>query len=142
MSELKINRLRLNAILITIAGGAAILISERFLDQPSDPLRWDAATVWTVVAIGSLALWSAMFRRSWRFWLFLCAALAAHVSAMWYLFGVLLPKALIGTIWVSGLGLVEGLFLYILFLWLAPARDKRRPRVRSKPRPTPHTPAD
>src|SRR6185437_3714024 len=124
----------------------AILISERFLDQPSDPLRWHAAMVWTVVAIGSLALWSAMFRRSWRFWLFLCAALAAHVSAMWYLFGVLLPKALIGTFWVSGLGLVEGFFLYILFLWLArpgtsadrvrgrsPGRDRTRPLIDRHP---------
>ena len=98
--------------------------------------------VWTIIAIGSLALWGTLSRRSWRFWLFSCAALAAHVAAMWYLFGVLLPKALIGTLWVSGLGLVEGFFLYILFLWLAPARDKRRPRARSKPRPRPHTPAD
>ena len=66
------------------------------------------------------------------FWLFAALAMGAHIAAMWYIFGVLFPRILIGTLWVSGIALVEGFFLIALFLWLVPAKYKRRPRRKSR----------
>lgn len=134
--------LDLSGTLILVIGLVALLVGEHYIRDPSNPLRWHAAVMWTVVAFASLFLWSTLFRRSWRFWVFSSAALATHIFAMWYLFGVLLPHALIGTLWVSGLGLIEGFALYILFLWLAPARDKIRPRAQPGRRSAPRRPAD
>jgi hypothetical protein len=100
---------------ITVALG---LIAAIILDKGSPPHKWHAAIMWTVVALFGVLIWGRQKRNSWIFWFFWAACLLLHVFVMWVIFGQLLPRLILGTLYVVPLAFAESLFLFVLFLRL------------------------
>jgi FtsH-binding integral membrane protein len=83
------------------------LVAAILLDKNSEPHnRWHAAIVWTVTAFLGLVVWFRLITRRKRrsllaFWVFWLACLVVHVYAMRAIFGWLLPRLMIGTLFVG-----------------------------------------
>jgi len=99
-------------------GIALGLIAAIILDKGSAPHKWHAAIMWTFVAFFSVLIWGRQKRNSWLFWVFWAACLVFHVIAMWVIFGQLLPRLILGTLYVVPLAFLESLFLFLGFLRL------------------------
>lgn len=99
-------------------GIALGLIVAIILDKGSPPHKWHAAIMWTFVALFGVLVWGRQKRNSWIFWYFWGACLLIHVFVMWVIFGQLLPRLILGTLYVVPLAFAESLFLFVLFLRL------------------------
>jgi len=99
-------------------GIALGLVAIIILDKRSPPHKWHAAVMWTFCALFGLLIFGRKKRTSWLFWIFWAACLVLHVFAMWLIFGQLLPRLILGTLYVVPLAFVESLFLLIVFLKL------------------------
>lgn len=113
------------------------LIAAIILDKGSAPHKWHAAIMWTGVAFYGVLIFGRGKWRSWLFWIFWVACLALHGVAMWLIFGVLLPRLVLGTLYVVPLAFVEALFLIGVFSRLerslAPGHSRHASnRVRSE----------
>jgi hypothetical protein len=96
-------------------GIALVLIAAIILDKGSPPHKWHAAIMWTFVALFGLLVFGRNKRGSWLFWVFWATCLALHVVAMWVIFDQLLPRLILGTLYVVPLGFIESLLLLAIF---------------------------
>ena len=99
-------------------GIALGLIAAIILDKCAPPHKWHAAIMWTFLALFGVLVWGRQKRNLWLFWLFWAASLVLHVIAMWVIFGQLLPRLILGTLYVVPLAFVESLFLFVAFIRL------------------------
>ncbi|MGB6676775.1 MAG: hypothetical protein WBE44_08800 [Terriglobales bacterium] len=99
-------------------GIALGLIAAIILDKGSPPHKWHAAIMWTFLALFGVLIWGRQERNSRMFWFFWAACLLLHVFVMWVIFGQLLPRLILGTLYVVPLAFAESLFLFVLFLRL------------------------
>lgn len=95
---------------IALVLGAAIV-----LDKGSAPHKWHAAIMWTFCALFGLLIFGRKKRSSWLFWIFWAVCLSLHVFAMWMIFAQLLPRLILGTLYVVPLAFVEAIFLIGIF---------------------------
>jgi len=90
---------------------AAACVALAILDTRGPVGKWHAALSWTLgVAVG-MELWPRQRLASFLFWMLWLVFLAAHIFAMWLLFGVLLPRLRLGTLFVFLPSVFEGFFL-------------------------------
>lgn len=99
-------------------GFALVLIATIILDRNGPPHKWHAAISWTFVALFGVLVFGRSKRRSWLFWAFWAICFVLHVAAMWVIFGQILPRLILGTLYVFPLAFVESLFLFVVFLKL------------------------
>jgi hypothetical protein len=99
-------------------GLGLVLIAAIILDKGSPPHKWHAAIMWTFCALLGLLIFGREKRTSWLFWIFWVSCLVLHVFAMWLIFGQLLPRLILGALYVVPLAFVESLFLLVVFLKL------------------------
>ncbi|MGB7601607.1 MAG: hypothetical protein WBM24_14950 [Candidatus Sulfotelmatobacter sp.] len=97
-------------IAVAVALTAAIV-----LDKGSALHKWHAAIMWTVVAFLGLLKFGQRKWKSWLFWIFCAACLGVHLFAMWLIFGQLLPRLILGTLYVIPLAIVEAILLTGIF---------------------------
>ena len=57
-------------------------------------------------------------RGSWLFWIFWGACLVLQVFAMWLIFGQLLPRLILGILYVVPVAFIEAILLIGIFLRL------------------------
>jgi len=88
------------------------------LDKGSPPRKWHAAIMWTLTALFGVLIWGRQKRNSWIFWFYWAACLLLHVVVMWVIFGQLLPRLILGTLYVVPLAFAESLFLFVIFVRL------------------------
>lgn len=96
-------------------GIALGLIAIIILDKRSPPHKWHAAVMWTFVTLFGLLIFGRRKRGSGQFWIFWVACLTLHVFAMWLLFGQLLPRLILGMLYVVPIALMESIFLFGIF---------------------------
>ena len=96
-------------------GTALALIAAIILDKGSAPHKWHAAITWTLVAFFGLLIFGRKKRTSWPFWIFWAACLVLHVLAMWLIFGQLLPRLILGTLYVVPIAFIEAILLLVIF---------------------------
>jgi ABC-type Co2+ transport system permease subunit len=96
-------------------GIALVLVAAIVLDKGSAPHKWHAAIMWTFCALFGLVIFGRKKRNSWLFWIFWAACLVLHAFAMWLIFGQLLPRLILGTLYVVPLAFVEAIFLIGIF---------------------------
>jgi hypothetical protein len=96
-------------------GVAAALVAAIALDKGNAPHKWHAAITWTVVAFLGVLKFGQKKWRSWLFWILWALWLVLHVFAMWLIFGRLLPRLILGTLYVVPLAFVEAIFLTGIF---------------------------
>src|SRR5205814_291328 len=96
-------------------GIAVALIAAIVLDKGSAPHKWHAAIMWTVVAFLGVLKFGQKKWKSWRFWIFCAACLGVHVFAMWVIFDQLLPRLILGTLYVVPVAFIESILLIGLF---------------------------
>jgi uncharacterized protein with PQ loop repeat len=94
------------------------LIAAVILDKGSPPHKWHAAIMWTFCALLGLLKFGREKRTSRLFWIFWVSCLVLHVFAMWLIFGLLMPRLILGTLYVVPLAFVESLFLLVVFVKL------------------------
>src|SRR5580658_5552949 len=92
-------------------GLALALAAAIILDKGSAPHKWHAAIMWTFVALLGALIFGRKKRKSWLFWIFWATCLVLHVLAMWVLFGQLLPRLILGTLYVVPIAFVESILL-------------------------------
>jgi hypothetical protein len=103
----------LASITVAVALFAAIIF-----DKYSPPHKWHAAIMWSTVALFGVLVWGREKRDSWVFWMYWTACSLLHIFAMWVIFGHLLPRLILGTLYVVPLAFVESLSLFIVFVRL------------------------
>jgi len=111
-------RLKERMVSDNVLGWVAILlglVAIIILDKRSSPHKWHAAVMWTVVAFLGVLKFGQSKWKSWLFWIFCTACLGIHVFAMWLIFGQLLPRLILGTLYVVPLAFVEAIFLTGIF---------------------------
>jgi hypothetical protein len=86
------------------------------LDRDSVPGKWHAAIMWTFCALFGLLIFGRTKRHSWLFRIFWVTCLTLQVFAMWVIFAQLLPRLILGTLYVVPIAIVEALFLLVIFL--------------------------
>src|SRR5580658_8418683 len=96
---------------VGIALGLVVII---ILDKRSPPHKWHAAVMWTFCTFFGLLIFGRKKRSSGLFWIFWVACLALHAFAMWLLFGELLPRLILGTLYVVPIAFVESIFLFAI----------------------------
>lgn len=96
-------------------GIALVLVAAMVLDKGSAAHKWHAAIMWTFCALFGLLIFGRRKRSSWLFWIFWAACLVLHVFAMWLIFAQLLPRLILGTLYVVPLAFVEAIFLIGIF---------------------------
>ena len=96
-------------------GIALVLVAAIVLDRGDGPHKWHAAIMWTFCALFGVLIFGRKWRRSWLFWIFWLICLALHAFAMWLIFGHLLPRLVLGTLYVVPLAFVESIFLVVMF---------------------------
>ena len=99
-------------------GCVLVLAAAIILDKGSPPHKWHAAIEWTAAAFFGVLVFGRKKWRSLPFWLFWVACLMLHMFAMWLIFGQLLPRLILGTLYVIPIALIESLLLTIVFFWL------------------------
>jgi hypothetical protein len=92
-----------------------VLIAALILDKGSAPHKWHAAIMWTFCALFGLVIFGRTKRGSWIFWIFWATCLALHISLMWLIFAQLLPRLILGTLYVVPIAFIEALFLIGIF---------------------------
>jgi hypothetical protein len=97
---------------IAIAAG---FIAAIVLDKGSPPHKWHAAIEWTIVAPYGVLILGRRSWKSWRFWIFWTICLILHVFAMWVIFDQLLPRLILGTLYVVPIAFIESIFLVGMF---------------------------
>jgi hypothetical protein len=110
-------------------GIALVLIAAIILDKGSAPHKWHAAIMWTFVALLGVLIFGRKKRGSLPFWIFWTGCLALHVFAMWLIFAQLLPRLILGTLYVVPIAFIEAIFLVGMFSKLerklAPAHTRQ-----------------
>jgi len=96
-------------------GLALVLIAAIILDKGSAPHKWHAAIVWTFGALFCFLIFARNKWGSWLFWIFWATSLGLHVLAMWAIFAQLLPRLILGTLYVMPLAFVESILLLGVF---------------------------
>jgi hypothetical protein len=96
-------------------GIGLVLVAAIVLDKGSAPHKWHAAIMWTFVAFFGILIFGRKNRGSWLFWLFWAACLGLHMFAMWVIFGQLLPRLILGTLYVIPIAFIEAIFLVVMF---------------------------
>ena len=99
-------------------GLALVLIATIILDRNSPPHKWHAPIIWTFLALFGVLVFGRSKRGSWLFWVFLTTCFVLHVAAMWLIFGQILPRLTLGTLYVVPLAFIESLLLFVVFLKL------------------------
>ena len=97
------------------AGIALGLVAIIILDKGGPPRKWHAAVMWTFCALFGLLIFGRKKRTSWLFWIFWIASVGVHVFAMWLIFGKLLPRLVLGTLYVVPVAFLEAIFLMGIF---------------------------
>lgn len=92
-------------------GVTLALIAAFVLDKGSAPHKWHAAIIWTFVASFGLLIFGREKRSSFWFWAFWAACFILHALAMWLLFGRLLPRLVLGTLYVIPIAMLEAILL-------------------------------
>lgn len=100
---------------IVWSAAAVGLIAAIILDKGSAPHKWHAAIMWTGVAFYGVLIFGRRRWSSWRFWVFWAACLGLHVFAMWLIFVQLLPRLILGTLYVVPVAFIEAIFLVGMF---------------------------
>lgn len=90
---------------------ASVLAAAIILDKGNAPHKWHAAIMWTFVAFFGVLIFGRKRRSSWLFWAFWTACLALHMIAMWAIFAQLLPRLILGTLYVVPIAFVEAVLL-------------------------------
>lgn len=96
-------------------GIAVALIAAIILDKGSAPHKWHAAIMWTFVMLLCLLRFGRKKWKSWPFWIFCAACFVLQVFAMWLIFGQLLPRLILGTLYVVPIAFIEAIFLIAVF---------------------------
>ena len=96
-------------------GLALVVIAAIILDKGSQPHKWHAAIMWTFAALFGLLVFGRNKRTSRLFWLFWATCLVLHIIAMWVIFNQLLPRLILGTLYVVPLAFMESLLLVVGF---------------------------
>lgn len=96
-------------------GIALVLIAAIILDKGSPLHKWHAAIMWTFVAFFGLLIFSRRRRGIWLFWVFWLVCLVLHLLAMWLIFDQLLPRLILGTLYVVPIAFIEAVFLSVVF---------------------------
>jgi hypothetical protein len=96
-------------------GIALALTAAIVLDRRSAPHKWHAAIMWTFCALFGVLIFGRKWRGLWLFWIFWVTCLALHAFAMWLIFGQLLPRLVLGTLYVVPLAFVESILLVGMF---------------------------
>lgn len=96
-------------------GIALGLIAIIILDKGSAPHKWHAAVMWTFCAFFGILIFGHKERGSRLFWAFWAAYLVVHVFATWLIFGRILPRLILGTLYVVPIAFVEAIFLVGMF---------------------------
>jgi hypothetical protein len=96
-------------------GVAVALIAAIVLDKGSAPHKWHAAIMWTAVAFLCVLKFGQKKWNSWLFWTFCSTCLILHVLAMWLIFEQLLPRLILGTLYVVPIAFIEAIFLVGMF---------------------------
>lgn len=91
------------------------LIAAIILDKDGAPHKWHAAIMWTGVALYGVLIFGRKRWGSWLFWVFLAVCSVLHGFAMWLIFGQLLPRLILGTLYVVPIAFVESIFLIGMF---------------------------
>lgn len=99
-------------------GIALGLIAAIVLDKVSAPHKWQAAIMWTFVAFFGVLIWGRQKRNSWVILAFLGRMLGSQRNCDGVIFGQLLPRLMLGTLYVVPLAFFESLFLFVAFLRL------------------------
>jgi hypothetical protein len=99
-------------------GSALALVAAIVLDKGSPPHKWHAAIMWTSVALFGVLIWGRNKRGSGLFWIYWSACLLVHVLAMWLIFGRLLPRLILGTVYVVPFAFIESILLTVAFFGL------------------------
>ena len=110
-------RIEVEAVLLCITVALAV-IAAFILDKDSAPHRWHPAVAWTAVTFFTLVLWCREKWRALSFWLFWLASLFLQAGAMWLIFGRVLVRLSLGTLFVMPIAFVESIFLALVFLRL------------------------
>jgi hypothetical protein len=105
-----------NAIVWSAA--AVALIAAIILDKGAAPHKWHAAIMWTVVALYGVLIFGRKKLCAWQFWVFCAACLTLHVFVMWLIFGELLPRLILGTLYVVPGAFIEAILLIGIFFKL------------------------
>jgi hypothetical protein len=115
MSRKLKKRMSSSDTVIVWSAAVVALVAAIILDKGSAPHKWHAAIMWTGVAFYGLLIFG---RRKWTsgpFWIFWVACLVLHGFAMWLIFARLLPRLILGTLYVVPLAFVEAIFLTGIF---------------------------
>jgi len=96
-------------------GIALVLVAAIVLDKGAPSHKWHAAIMWTFVAFFGVLIFGRNKRGSWRFWIFCVACFVLHVFGMWVIFAHLLPRLVLGTLYVVPLAFIESIFLVGMF---------------------------
>ena len=103
-----------NAIVWSAA--AVGLIAAIVLDKGSAPHKWHGAIMWTGVAFYGVLIFGRKKWGSWLFWILWAFFLVLHGFAMWVIFAQLLPRLILGTLYVVPLAFVESVLLLVIIL--------------------------
>ncbi len=110
-------------------GLALVLAAAIILDKGSAPHKWHAAIMWTFVTFLCLLRFGRKKWNSWLFWAFWATCFGLHLFAMWLIFERLLPRLILGTLYVVPVAFIEGIFLVGMFARLEhkPALERATP---------------
>lgn len=97
-------------------GVPIVLIAAIILDKSSAPHKWHAAIMWTACAFYGVLIFGRKQRNSYQFWTFWGICLGLHILAMWVIFAKLLPRLILGTLYVVPIAFVEAIFLFGIIL--------------------------
>lgn len=97
-------------------GIAFALIAAVILDKENSPHKWHAAIMWTFVAFFGVLIFGRKKRGSRLFWVLWTACLVLHTFAMWLLFGQLMPRLILGTLYIVPVAFIESLLLLLAIL--------------------------
>jgi hypothetical protein len=120
MSRILKKQISISDKVIVWSAAAVGLIAAITLDKGSAPHKWHAAIMWTGVAFYGVLIFGRRKWKSWRFWIFWAACLGLHVFAMWLIFVQLLPRLILGTLYVVPIAFIEATFLVGMFAKLEP----------------------
>ncbi len=108
-------KVRVNDDALGWIGIGVVLVAAFILDRNGPPHRWHAAIVWTISTFFGLLVFGRRKRTSLLFWLFWIACLALHTFGMWLFFTKLLPRLILGTLYVIPVAVLEAILLTGIF---------------------------
>jgi len=87
------------------------LVAAIILDENGTTNKWHAAIIWTVVTFYTVLILGRRKWKSWRFWVLYAFFVVAHTFTMWVLFAMLLPRLLLGILYVFPPAFVESILI-------------------------------